>query len=371
MLRSMWKRFMEPAVPKRRLEDCLRGKGLDCRECVDICPSGLLEALPGRVSLLAAEACSGCLLCASVCRAGCHLYPEKIIKSWALGLGLSRGPLTISCGEVFAPGEAWAPCAGSLSYTLLAYLAALGNGLILRTEDCGDCSLSQGREALNSRLVSLCHLQNLLGSSREVTVTPRTARRFHASSSISRRGLLGQELERAAGLVRGGLLEAGVSLGAVGSSVDSRAIARAVRLWFLEEMAQAQEPVPTELLPFPLLRSGGVTEAGALRGVRDCPSGSLRLQEEDTGKSILHHRGTCLGCQGGRCPLWPDEAAQWSPGDPSEPVATVVSWPRVTCSRCGHIYVDSYGVCPRCLVDGLGVQAASAPLADRRESEGM
>ncbi len=349
MLRGMLSRYLDPAVPDRQMGSCLRRGRDECRRCLDFCPAGALGAQARGVSL-DADLCRGCLLCAGTCPAGCLAYPGRILASWAMGLSLGRGALEIGCGDVFAPGRAWVPCAGSISYSLLCYLAFLGKGLTIHVGQCASCDFQEGYVMAASRVEAARRAMSLFNLPLAVELRPSASPSPDVHEGVSRRSFLGREAAKITDLVRGGILETGMSLGTLGVEVSARDLSDASREWFLSQLEEVKEAVPGSLIPFALLRPESVSEGTARMADKACRTGALSLFDDQEGRAVTHDRVRCQGC-GGDCPAWPHQAQYWSPGDPVDGEISLIRWPRVACDTCGHVHVDSYGVCPRCLLE--------------------
>jgi len=120
-----------------------------CRECVDVCPQGLLKVgefgLSGEIDL---TGCKSCGLCATVCPNGVFEIKEPTDSALVKKINLlleKKKKLTVGChrgggkdGQVVC--DLTLTCLGRLNEAILVAASAMGaKEILLRTSACGAC----------------------------------------------------------------------------------------------------------------------------------------------------------------------------------------------------------------------------------------
>ncbi len=300
-----------------------------CRECVDVCPQGLLKVgefgLNGDIDL---TGCKSCGLCATVCPNGVFEIKEptdiallKKINS----LLEKKKKLTVGCCRGGGKGgqvacELTLTCLGRLNEAILVAASAMGaKEILLKTSACRACETKNlpsviKRSVENSRLLLHAFGQDTRMVFLEETVdveTPEEGEGKKPEDTYERREFLkflkGGTVSVAAMIAEGAIdkLKETVSHQmepAKPVGMEHRVPAkREILLYFLKKLGKPKlERISSATLP---LVQVSIRETCVLCGCcsQFCPTGALKATNADGVKGIYFSLSLCTGC--GLCKL--------------------------------------------------------------------
>jgi ferredoxin len=277
-------------LPRR----CLRSRcsSFDCRRCLQVCSSGALQLIEGRISF-DASSCTGCMRCSAVCPNDALVASVDLNK---LLSGLPAGGETfISCDRQprRRASEIVLPCVGLFSAESLLTVLVNNRGVVIfnltACQDCPNHKSSAVFGATLERVRQLCRpiltsdVQLLLGT---VGALP--------DESPQRRDFLSGLTIKA---WSGAALLSGLRSAAEQPVDDTRRrIADCRRL--VQDLVKRLDPAGRDLLRRVCLPQLRLLESCSLcpRCAGICPSAALRLERNGKDKKLLYDGMRCSGC---------------------------------------------------------------------------
>jgi ferredoxin len=275
-------------LPRR----CLRSRcsSFDCRRCLQVCSSGALQLVEGRISL-DASSCTGCMRCSAVCPNDSLVASVDLNK---LLSGLPAGGETfISCDRQprRRASEIVLPCVGLFSAESLLTVLVNNRGVVIfnltACQDCPNHESSAVFGATLERVRQLCRpllsgqVQLLQDDDKSGDVPQR--RDFLS-------GLTGKAWSGAAHLT--GIRPAAEQ------PVDDTRRRIADRRRLVQDLVKRLDPAGRDLLRRVCLPQLRLLESCSLcpRCAGICPSAALRLERNGKDKKLLYDGMRCSGC---------------------------------------------------------------------------
>lgn len=335
-------------------EACIAARSLPsaCPRCAEACPAGAIRVGEAGPELVAD--CLGCGRCASACPTGAIVlngFPE----SGKLPSG--NVPQHVECWKVPASLTGHVavrvPCLGGLDAGQLLEWQALLRGTPLHLIDRGWCAQCRAggkthpaQVALDEavRLLEVCNLQSvapprLVNRPLPMALMPETIPEPAAEERIDRRAFFRRLVAEASQAIPA------TTTAAPRPRRDSRfPLPKRERLMDALELLTQQpvEQLPAAVLPG-LTLAAGCDHLGVCAGM--CPTGALRLYEEDGHAGAAFEPRDCVAC--GLCAqACPARAIDVKPaGSPNAKAAEQVltCFPLVKCENCLTPFAASHG----------------------------
>lgn len=340
---------------------CLAARAIPeaCRRCAAACPVAALRVEGSGPKLI--RDCLGCGRCAAACPSGA-LLAQGFAGEEPLPVG--NAATRVECWKVPAGGTKHAkrvPCLLGLRVEDLLEWSALAGGAPLVLIDrgwCPGCSAGGAGASLATVVEEARHLLAALGQDASVQVQreplsatsrPESIPPAVAVERIGRRAFFQRLASQTAQALPS--RRPAMSLAGRGRHLP---LPRRERLLAVLELLATRPPLPATVLP-----QARVSSSCALHGLCAglCPTGALRLAEDNGELALEHDPRVCVAC--GLCQRACPEGAinieRWGePGVLGLPHRLAAAALR-PCERCGKPWVAKGGarVCPACQRDLL------------------
>lgn len=273
---------------------CLRSRfsSFDCRRCLQVCSSGALQLLEGRISL-DASSCTGCMRCSAVCPNDALVASVDLNK---LLCGLPAGGETfISCDRQprRRASEIVLPCVGLFSAESLLTVLVNNRGVVIfNLTACQDCPNHQSSAVFGATLERVRQLCRPILTS-DVQLLLGTVGALPDESPQRRDFLSGLTIKAWSGAA----LLSGLR-SAAEQPVDDTRRRIADRRRLLQELVKRLDPAGRDLLHRVCLPQLRLLESCSLcpRCAGICPSAALRLERNGKDKKLLYDGMRCSGC---------------------------------------------------------------------------
>lgn len=354
---ALGSRLTAPSLDQLRVspELCLklRHRKSNCRLCLDICPCGAIRT--GDSVQVASSLCRGCGICVNVCPTGVFGLGYLSYESLLDRVKGQADTTLFTCSRF--PQEDWVevPCLGHLNEALLIGAAISGRSSVrlnLDVSRCKQCQFAVGLQVIIRSLRRANQILAVFGVPRRISVFNANGSHSPGKSALSRRIFFSYLL----GEMRGAALENGENTGTAMKTISLQPTLPKKHRMLLEQIRKLGQPVVPQLnaerLPFAEVVIGEQCD-GCGMCVTFCPTGALRLQDQETRRTMDFASAYCLACGlcADVCPVgavtYSRDINLWHLVSGGRKI--LIEFEKSVCPRCGQGFIASGGsLCLEC-----------------------